>query len=96
MKISNIPERVINLKAGHSLDSLQGRGKLYQLPSGAWQQGWDAAIRFVKRAENAAAICEHCGKFIETYNGIFIDHDGHYFCEKCYRQQEHFGTARAK
>lgn len=96
MKISNMPERVINLKAGHSLDSLQGRGKLYQLPSGAWQQGWDSAIRFVKRAENAAAICEHCGKFIQTLDECHADVNGCYFCEKCYRKQEHFGTARAK
>ena len=86
MKISNIPEKVINLKAGHSLDSLHGRGKLYQLPSGAWQQGWDAAIRFVKRAENAAAICEHCGKFIKILPESHRPPVGHYFCEKCYEK----------
>ena len=92
MKISNIPKEVINNKGLYSREHTI----LYPYPTAAWWQGWDAAIRFVKRAENAAAICEHCGKIIETYNGIFIDHDGHYFCEKCYRKQEHFGTARAK
>lgn len=57
---------------------------LYPTPMFAWQQGWEAAMRFAKKIEGSIAICEQCGKIITDIEDFQSDIEGVPFCAKCY------------
>lgn len=60
------------------------RRKLYADPRAAFHQGWNAAIRFAIRVEDAQAICEQCGKLIRSNDDYNVDAAFTTFCAKCY------------
>ena len=49
-----------------------------------FKQGWDAAIKFAKKVEEADYVCEQCGKLISIENSK-LDAWGIPFCKKCYK-----------
>ena len=62
----------------------QSKRKMHPTPWAAWMQGWDAAIRWVKRMDKAISICTHCKKVIRDVEDFCTDSEGNDFCAKCY------------
>lgn len=62
----------------------QAKRRLYARPIAVWWQGWDAAIRWVKRMDKAISICTHCKKVIRDVEDFCTDSDGNDFCAECY------------
>ena len=82
MNISEMPDNII---AKYRDKALAGQRKhLCPTPQFAWLQGWAAAIRFAKRAEESIAVCEQCGKIIRNIEDFQADAEGVAFCAKCY------------
>lgn len=82
MNINEIDESVIK-KARYRI-GWQSKRRIYPMPLAAWQQGWDAAIRWVKRMDNAISICTHCKKVIRDVEDFCTDSEGNDFCAECY------------
>ena len=62
----------------------QAKRRLYARPIAVWWQGWDAAIRWVKRMDNAISICTQCKKVIRDVEDFRQDCEGNDFCAECY------------
>ncbi len=84
MKISNISNDLI-YKNYEKIERITSR-KRYPDPRAAFHQGWNAAIRFVKRVEDAQAICEQCGKLIGSNDDYNVDAAFTTFCAKCHNK----------
>lgn len=82
MKISNIPNDLI-YKKYEKIERITSR-KRYPDPRAAFHQGWNAAIRFAIRVEDAQAICEQCGKLIRSNDEYNVDAAFNTFCAKCH------------
>ena len=62
----------------------QAKRRLYARPIAVWWQGWDAAIRWVKRMDKAISICTHCKNVIRDVEDFCTDSEGNDFCAECY------------
>lgn len=62
----------------------QAKRRLHAMPIAVWWQGWDAAIRWVKRMDKAISICTHCKKVIRDVEDFCTDSEGNDFCAECY------------
>ena len=82
MRITNLTNDAIQ-KNYEKIERITSR-KRYPNPRAAFHQGWNAAIRFVKRVEDAHAVCEQCGKLILGYDDLIFDEACIPFCAKCY------------
>lgn len=82
MKISDISNDVI-YENYEKIERITSR-KRYPGTTAAFHQGWNAAIRFAKRVEQADYVCEHCGKLIIKDEDHNFDAGFNPFCKKCY------------
>ena len=82
MEPSRISEQYIKKQRANYL--AHARRHLYPMPWAAWQQGWDAAVRFLTKMEDVDTFCTHCGKPLMLEECNFIGED--VFCNKCFEQ----------
>ena len=82
MKIANISNDLI-YKNYKKIERITSR-KRYPDPRAAFHQGWNAAIRFAIRVEQADYVCEQCGKLIVKDEDHNFDTGFNPFCKKCY------------
>ena len=82
MNINEIDER-FERQARYRI-GCQAKRRLHAMPIAVWRQGWDAAIRWVKRMDKAISICTHCKKVIRDVEDFCTDSEGNDFCAECY------------
>lgn len=82
MNINEIDER-FERQARYRI-GCQAKRRLHAMPIAVWWQGWDAAIRWVKRMDKAISICTHCKKVIRDVEDFCTDSEGNDFCAECY------------
>lgn len=82
MNINNLTTKYINKRRTNSI--VAETGKISSRPVDAWIQGWNAAIRFAIRVEQADYVCNQCGKLIIKAEDHNFDASFNPFCKKCY------------
>ena len=84
MNINEIDER-FERQARYRI-GCQAKRRLHAMPIAVWWQGWDAAIRWVKRMDKTISICTHCKKVIRDVEDFCTDSEGNDFCAECYNK----------
>ena len=84
MNINEIDER-FERQARYRI-GCQAKRRLHAMPIAVWWQGWDAAIRWVKRMDKAISICTHCKKVIRDVEDFCTDSEGNDFWAECYNK----------
>lgn len=79
MEISQLDKDYIENEKIKSVKNAKGI-----LSCDSYKKGWDAAIKFAKKVEEADYVCEQCGKLISIENSK-LDAWGIPFCKKCYK-----------
>ena len=76
MRLSEISKKHISIQRRKYWNRVNKRYKEEEYF--VWKEGWDAAIRFLRKMEDKDTFCCHCGKAIALEEDVF--------CEKCFKK----------